>query len=142
MPTSISSLYRPQPTFPQDNINDATEFLNRNNVPQIVQQLLCAVLHERPDNPRDFLARKLEEMRNARARGQSLTLFTRENLTALFRIFDITGKGWITSEQYAEAMKSIGAEGKAKKSSDGSAADRIYCDAFVDEAYTALNRPQ
>ncbi|KAG5459881.1 MAG: hypothetical protein BJ554DRAFT_8145, partial [Olpidium bornovanus] len=40
----------------------------------------------------------------------SLNLFTRENVIALFKIFDVTEKGYITLEQYLE--------GKAHKNFD------------------------
>ncbi|KAI8820765.1 uncharacterized protein EV422DRAFT_62379 [Fimicolochytrium jonesii] len=129
-PTAISSL----------QAQEAAEYLSKNKVHQIVQQLVCACLYERPDDPKEFMVRKLEEMRNARARGQSLVLFTRENLVALFRIFDVTSRGAITKQQYDQAMKNIGAYDKANARPSGIEQDLIRQETFVEEAAAALSK--
>ncbi|KND00904.1 uncharacterized protein SPPG_04004 [Spizellomyces punctatus DAOM BR117] len=123
-----------------EHSREAAEYLNKNKVPQIIQQLICACLYEQPDDPREFMVRKLEEMRSARARGQSLILFTRGDLQALFRIFDVTGRGWITKEQYDAAMKNIGAAEKSNQRPSGVDQNRIRSDTFVEEALSALSR--
>ncbi|KAJ3023749.1 EF-hand calcium-binding domain-containing protein 10 [Thoreauomyces humboldtii] len=157
-PAGVKSL----PPTESVQARDATAYLEKNRVPQIIQQLLCAVLYERPDDPKEYMVRKLEETRNAKARGQALLLFTRENLTALFRIFDVTGKGSITKEQYDEGtgmssptlvsialglnqslskgMRTIGALDKASTRPSGVEHDIIRSDTFVEEALAALSK--
>ncbi|KAI9105737.1 hypothetical protein DFS34DRAFT_600667 [Phlyctochytrium arcticum] len=114
---------------------DAAAYLAKNRVPQIMQQMLCATLFEQPDDPKEFMVRKLEEMRNARARGQALSVFTRTDFQGLFRIFDVTGRGYITEEQYVEAMKSIGAWDRGdQRPANGAESNRIRADTFVEDA--------
>ncbi|KAJ3162722.1 EF-hand calcium-binding domain-containing protein 10 [Geranomyces michiganensis] len=119
---------------------EASAYLQRNKVAHLIQQLLCATLYERPDDPREFMARKLEEIRNTRARGHSYSQFTRENLTALFRIFDVVGRGSISKAQYDAGMSVIGASEKANPKPSGVEQDIIRCDTFVEEALSALGR--
>ncbi|KAJ3046845.1 EF-hand calcium-binding domain-containing protein 10 [Rhizophlyctis rosea] len=130
-----------QPTNPHSqppsHTTEATDYLTKHRVPHILQMLTTAVLFERPDDPKEFMVRKLEEMRNAKARGQSLVLFTRDNLLSLFRIFDVTGKGHISLEQYHEAMKNVGAANPNPKPA-GADTNRIPADTFVEEALRAL----
>ncbi|KAJ3041207.1 EF-hand calcium-binding domain-containing protein 10 [Rhizophlyctis rosea] len=120
-------------TQPPSHTAEATDYLTKHRVPHILQMLTSAVLFERPDDPKEFMVRKLEEMRNAKARGQSLVLFSRDNLLSLFRIFDVTGKGYISLEQYQEAMKNIGATNPNARPA-GSDTNRIPADTFVEEA--------
>ncbi|KAJ3165402.1 EF-hand calcium-binding domain-containing protein 10 [Geranomyces variabilis] len=119
---------------------EASAYLQKNKVSHLIQQLLCATLYERPDDPREFMARKLEEIRNARARGHSYSQFTRENLTALFRIFDVVGRGSISKVQYDAGMAVVGATEKANPRPSGVEQDIIRCDTFVEEALSALGR--
>lgn len=59
--------------------------------------------------------------------------FSRENLSALFRMFDVTGKGSITLEKYFEAMKDIGVTNYNLKPR-GHTENKISQEIFVDEA--------
>ncbi|KAJ3334220.1 EF-hand calcium-binding domain-containing protein 10 [Blyttiomyces sp. JEL0837] len=85
------------------------------------------------DDPRALMTKKLEEMKASKSRGQSLVIFSRENLIALFRIYDVTGKGYITVDQYLTAMDNVGAQDYNKKPS-GSEQGKISVDTFVENA--------
>ncbi|RKO93629.1 hypothetical protein BDK51DRAFT_29174 [Blyttiomyces helicus] len=156
---AVSATSPPKPrALAGGQIEDAGRYLEKHRVPHILQLLTAALVQERPADPKDFLVRKLHDLRNAavrypsarlevptygwpplshplsrnKARGNPLTLFTRENLTALFMIFDVTGKGLITLEQYREAMKSIGAANAAQQPAelqDG----QVSLEGFVEE---------
>lgn len=53
-------------------------------------------------------------------------------------MFDVTGKGWITYDQYTEAMKNIGAGKDMNTSPKGVYDNKISHDVFVKEATIAL----
>ncbi|KAI8846467.1 hypothetical protein BC829DRAFT_264810 [Chytridium lagenaria] len=81
-------------------------------------------------DPRQLMIKKLEEIKVAKSRGQSMVLFTRENLIALFKIYDVIGKGCISLDQYESAMKNIGAV-NYNGNPLGADANRIQQDTFV-----------
>ncbi|KAJ3138508.1 EF-hand calcium-binding domain-containing protein 1 [Physocladia obscura] len=130
----------------------ANTYLRKHNIPETLQHILTALLHQRPDDPKKFIVKKLEDAKSAKvyennffykhanlsskcaqARGQSIIVFSKENLVALFKVFDITGKGHITLEQYKSAMFDIGAKEYNEKPA-GYEKDRIMQDEFVNNA--------
>ncbi|KAJ3064520.1 EF-hand calcium-binding domain-containing protein 10 [Podochytrium sp. JEL0797] len=111
----------------------ADAYLRKHNIPGTLQQIMTALIHARPEDPKKFVIKKLEDAKVAKARGQSMLVFSRENLIALFKIFDLTGKGHITFEQYTAAMVDIGAKGYNLKPA-GHEKDRISQEDFVDAA--------
>ncbi|EGF78746.1 hypothetical protein BATDEDRAFT_90541 [Batrachochytrium dendrobatidis JAM81] len=129
------------PTTPLTNkyTDEARQYLEKHRILEIVQQLTTSLLIEKPVNPQEFMIRKLEAMRVARARNQNHVLFTRANIVALYKIFDITGRGYISIEQYREAMMTIGAS-KYNPKPLGYGVNRISSDTFADEALTALRK--
>ncbi|KAJ3207393.1 EF-hand calcium-binding domain-containing protein 10 [Dinochytrium kinnereticum] len=112
---------------------EAKAYLDKHRIPWVMQQLLTVILHQKPADPRALMIKKLEEIKLAKTRGQSMVLFTRENLVALFKIFDVVGKGFITMEQYESAMKDIGAT-NYNPFPAGVEGNRIQQDTFVDNA--------
>ncbi|KAI8854753.1 hypothetical protein BC829DRAFT_160810 [Chytridium lagenaria] len=114
---------------------DAKAYLEKHRIPWVMQQLLTSVLHQKPADPRQLMIKKLEEIKVAK--GQSMVLFTRENLIALFKIYDVIGKGCISLDQYESAMKNIGAV-NYNGNPLGADANRIQQDTFVDNALVAL----
>ncbi|KAH6567239.1 hypothetical protein BASA50_000522 [Batrachochytrium salamandrivorans] len=122
-----------------EQLGDARLYLEKHHILDIVQQLTTELLVERPEHPQEFMVRRLEAMRVARTRNQNHILFSRENAAALYKIFDITGRGYITIEQYREAMMTMGAT-KYNFKPLGYGVNRISSDTFVDEALTALRK--
>ncbi|KAI8840426.1 hypothetical protein BJ741DRAFT_52523 [Chytriomyces cf. hyalinus JEL632] len=111
----------------------ADAYLRKHNIPAIMEQIMTGLIHSRPEDPKKFIVKKLEDARNAKARNQSMLVFSRENLVALHRIFDVTGKGHITLDQYKAAMQDLGAT-NYNASPNGHEKERIYLDDFVDNA--------
>ncbi|KAJ3127768.1 EF-hand calcium-binding domain-containing protein 10 [Irineochytrium annulatum] len=117
--------------------DDAKAYIKKHNLNHVMDQLMTSILHQRPVDPRALMIRKLEDIKAARARGQNMIIFTRENLAAVFKIFDTTGKGYLTKDQYISAMEDIGAYG-FNENPAGADQDRISNDTFVDNAMQAL----
>ncbi|KAL2920021.1 hypothetical protein HK105_200087 [Polyrhizophydium stewartii] len=126
-----------------EQFEEARAYMERHRIHDAVLQLAAAVLIDRPQNPREFMVRRLEGMRVARARAQNHVLFSRDNLVALFKIFDVTGRGYITIDQYKEGacrpMATLGAS-KYNPKPLGYGVNRINVDSFADEAMTALRK--
>ncbi|KAI9334512.1 hypothetical protein DFJ73DRAFT_799088 [Zopfochytrium polystomum] len=119
---------------------EAKAYLEKHKLEHVMQQLMTVLVHQRPADPKALLVKKLEEIKSARARNQSLSLFTKENLVAVFRIFDVTGRGYISMAQYAAAMEDIGVS-KFNATPIGADQDRITLEAFVDNAFAGLLKP-
>ncbi|KAJ3352350.1 EF-hand calcium-binding domain-containing protein 10 [Kappamyces sp. JEL0680] len=92
-----------------EKLDEAQSYLATHRIAEIIQSLTQALLVERPDNPREFMERHLQMLRSVKARNQNHVQFTRENLMALFRFYDQVGRGYISMQQYHEAMATIGA---------------------------------
>ncbi|KAJ3294929.1 hypothetical protein BCR33DRAFT_664210 [Rhizoclosmatium globosum] len=111
----------------------ADAYLKKHNIPQTLQQIMTGLLHQRPEDPKKYIIKKLEDAKTAKTRGQAMLVFSRENLVALFKIFDITGKGHITLEQYKAAMADVGVT-TYNQTPNGHEKDRINQEDFVDNA--------
>ena len=65
------------------------------------------------DNLKDFLIKELEQIQVSRINNAGNTKYYKEeNIKALFHLFDISGKGFITSDQYKEGLFIIFKHGK------------------------------
>ncbi|KAJ3127465.1 EF-hand calcium-binding domain-containing protein 10 [Nowakowskiella sp. JEL0407] len=120
-------------------IDDAMNYLSTNNVYDIIQSVTSSLIYSRPDDPKEFVIKKLEEMRNTKIRGNSIPQYSRDNLVALFRIFDVASRGFITIDQYHSAMFDIGAKDYNKIPS-GWATSKISMETFIEEATISLSR--
>ncbi|KAI9350198.1 hypothetical protein BDR26DRAFT_852006 [Obelidium mucronatum] len=138
MSTATPKVTAPISGVPGAGQKEAAEaYLRKHNIPATLQQILTSLLQQRPDDPKKFIIKKLEDAKNAKTRGQSMLVFSRENLIALYKIFDVTAKGHITLEQYKAAMQDIGAV-SYNLTPNGHEKDRIGQDDFVDNAFSAL----
>ncbi|KAI8612215.1 hypothetical protein BC830DRAFT_1137768 [Chytriomyces sp. MP71] len=129
-----------QPVLGASQKEAADAFLAQHNIPFILNQIMTALIHARPDDPKKFVIKKLEDAKAAKARSQAMLVFSRENLVALYRIFDVTGKGHITFDQYKAAMQDVGAL-NYNMTPHGHEKDRISMDDFVDNAFSSLLKP-
>ncbi|KXS10075.1 hypothetical protein M427DRAFT_104319, partial [Gonapodya prolifera JEL478] len=107
-------------------------------IPELFQQLTSALLFYKPDDPKDFVLKQLETLRTSRK--TNIPFFTRDDLHAIFRTFDATDKGYISTSQYVQAMKVIGAETVANQNPKGISENRISISSFVEEALFALSK--
>ncbi|KAI9208658.1 uncharacterized protein BJ171DRAFT_489594 [Polychytrium aggregatum] len=119
-------------------LEDAKQYLASNKVMETLKFLMMSLLTHRPDDPHSFMVAKLQEMRSAKVRGQSLQFYSRDNLSAIFRILDSSNRGHINLDQYTEGMKTIGAVNFNPRPMGGA---KILMDTFIDEAQIAMARP-
>ncbi|KAG4099174.1 hypothetical protein H8356DRAFT_1668437 [Neocallimastix lanati (nom. inval.)] len=116
---------------------NAKTYLDQNQIPEIITQLTTMLFYTQPSNPKKFLINKLTHIKDKKL--DAYTYFTEENLKALFKIFDVTDKGYISNKQYLCAMKDIGVK-NINETPDGSQYDAISCDTFVKEGMTGLSK--
>lgn len=68
-----------------------------------MQAITSQLLYHKPDNPRDFVVRYLE---NVKSTGTP-SLLNAQDLETMFGMFDITNRGVVTGEQALNALKSL-----------------------------------
>ncbi|KAG8438584.1 hypothetical protein GDO86_004954 [Hymenochirus boettgeri] len=88
---------------------EAEDYLRENRVLDLVNNLTSLLLYHQPERPREFLIKQLEKLKYARLSGVDYPcLFDDSNLDSIFGILDPAGQGYITGNQYMEALKTLG----------------------------------
>ncbi|BFZ10409.1 hypothetical protein BsWGS_13448 [Bradybaena similaris] len=118
--------------------NDATEYLLKHRIQDLFNNLTAQLIYNRPDNPKEFLIEKLENLQMARASSVNYPcLFDESNIRSVFGMLDPTGRGYVSLKQYHEAMMTLGAR-DFDLSPDGADMDQINVDTFTREAKRGL----
>ncbi|ORX61053.1 EF-hand calcium-binding domain-containing protein 10-like protein [Piromyces finnis] len=115
---------------------NAKTYLEQHKIPEIITQLTTMLFYLQPENPKKFIAEKLVHIKEKKL--DAYTYFTEENLKALFKIFDVTEKGYISTKQYLSAMEDIGVK-MINDSPEGSKYNAISLETFVKEGMIGLH---
>eukprot|EP00049_Salpingoeca_infusionum_P013834 m.258107 g.258107 ORF g.258107 m.258107 type:complete len:138 (-) comp15536_c3_seq1:6381-6794(-) len=119
----------------------ALEYLKEHNIPEMFENMTAQLVFQRPENPRQFLTEYIEKLQAQQAKvddGQAPdisalpVLFSDDNAAAVFRLFDVTGRGWITLEQYKKGMRNMFIT-DYNETPAGFVDNRITLDTFVAE---------
>ncbi|KAJ3214849.1 EF-hand calcium-binding domain-containing protein 10 [Clydaea vesicula] len=114
-------------------LDESEEYLKQKKVKQLIQTLASSVLFHEPENVKEFMIKLLEEMKTYKARGQSYPFFSKDDIIAHFKVLDVTGKGYITTQQYIEGLKTIGIP-NVNVNPKGSLQNKISCEVYVADA--------
>ncbi|TPX40126.1 hypothetical protein SeMB42_g04422 [Synchytrium endobioticum] len=114
------------------NISSAQEYLEKHQLPALLERLTAEVLYHQPENVQAFLVSRLSEISRD---GSAQSFFSTQDLKSLFGTFDRLDTGQISLIQYQEAMKIIGAD----KTANMSLPPPITEDIFLAEAQKALS---
>ena len=138
----------------------AVEYIRNHKIQELLTNMNAQLVYNRPEDPRAFLINHISQLQALKAKNESKgegtkdsitttttaaaaaasasasveapTLLTDANYEALFRIFDPAGRGWLTVEQYATALKTAGVI-DINMEPKGFVEDRITRDTFVSE---------
>uniref|UniRef100_A0A667Y004 Si:dkey-42p14.3 n=1 Tax=Myripristis murdjan TaxID=586833 RepID=A0A667Y004_9TELE len=82
---------------------EAADYLEKHKIIELFDNLTSMLFFHRPENPREFLIEKLEQLRSSKLRRvPGPSLFDSSNVDALFGILDPSNQGHITFAQYKE----------------------------------------
>mmetsp|Transcript_17776 Transcript_17776/g.29718 ORF Transcript_17776/g.29718 Transcript_17776/m.29718 type:complete len:129 (+) Transcript_17776:84-470(+) len=84
------------------------KYLNDKKVVQLFELLGARLAFAKPEDPNEFLKEELAKIQEKQAASEPVTLFTEEDLTNMFSIFDLTGRGYVTHVQYDKALSAVG----------------------------------
>ncbi|KAH7482349.1 hypothetical protein PRIC1_008151 [Phytophthora ramorum] len=110
----MSSVRRPTSMPPEVNTKDpkarAELYTTSHGIKELFEGLGTLLLYNRPPNPREFLIQQLADLRKAKQEQDYLPFFEEHDLKAMFAAFDIKEQGYITTEQYNQALQNLGIE--------------------------------
>lgn len=122
---------------------EANEYLKQHKIPQLFEELTAELVFHRPSDPRSFMRDYILKLQNAKAnpdKGDPPSLLDESNIRCVFSMLDITKRGFITTAQYHEAMRSVGVQIDYNKDPNGVALNKISQETFIRETKTALRR--
>ncbi|KUF83036.1 EF-hand calcium-binding domain-containing protein 10 [Phytophthora nicotianae] len=85
-------------------------YMASHGIKELFEGLGTLLLYHRPPNPREFLIQQLDEMRKAKNEQHHVPFFEENDLKVMFAAFDIKDQGFITTEQYDQALLNLGIE--------------------------------
>ncbi|KAK6175319.1 hypothetical protein SNE40_013807 [Patella caerulea] len=89
--------------------NDATDYLEKHRIMELFNNMTSNLIYHRPDDPKQFMIEILEKLQKSKnSKGNCPSLFDDSNIRSVFGILDPTNKGFITLQQYKEAMTTLG----------------------------------
>ena len=121
---------------------EANEYLKQHKIPQLLEALTAELVFHRPSDPRKFMRNYIVKLQSAKANPDKEgppCLLDESNIRCVFSMLDITKRGFISTVQYHEAMKSMGMT-DYNADPNGAALNKISQETFVRESKIALRR--
>merc|ERR1712179_129994 len=120
---------------------DSQSYINTHCVMDLLDNMTSMLIYARPDEPKAYLSQQLEKLKVARQSGMYYPcLFDDSNLISIFAMMDPTRRGFITRDQYIEALHTLGVKENYEEYPTGSEVNRINMDTFLKEAKGGLSK--
>ena len=118
---------------------ETLKYLKEHKVMELFHNLTAALVYHRPDDPRVFMRDHIQQLQKAKSDPDENppTFIDDSNIRSVFGMLDITKRGYITHEQYLEAMKNFGVT-QYNQSPAGAELNKINQETFAREARAAL----
>lgn len=120
-----------------DQRAEALKYLEKHNILKLFDYLGAKLAKDKPDDPNEFLATEIEKIIEAKSSGEVVTLFTENDIGMMFSIFDITGKGYVSQEQYSKALVAVGVTNSKNPPPD---TEKIDKETFISKIYDEIQR--
>lgn len=91
-----------------DPRQEALNYLENHRIPILMNLLSSKIAFSRPKNPNDFILQELKKIQEIKAQNGKYTIYDEIDINSLFLSFDITNSGFVTKEQYQQAIISLG----------------------------------
>lgn len=118
----------------------ATKYLKEHKIIELFQNLTAALVYERPEDPKDFMKRHIESLLKAKSdpdEAEPPCFMDESNLKSIYYMLDVTKRGYITREQYLQAMGNLGVT-KFNENPAGADFNKITLETFLRETKAAL----
>ena len=87
--------------------DDAMAYFESHKILQIFEYLGSKLVAEKPSDPNSFLLTEISKILAARTRSQKITVFNEKDIIALFSVFDLTNRGYLSREQFLRGINLI-----------------------------------
>ena len=91
-----------------DQRKEAITYLNEHKVLKLFEILGARLAKDKPDDPNAYIIDELEKITQLKTKGVPVTLFSEQDVEMMFKVFDLTNRGYITQEQYLKALEAVG----------------------------------
>ncbi|PAA79448.1 hypothetical protein BOX15_Mlig006014g1, partial [Macrostomum lignano] len=119
---------------------EAEMYLQKHKIRELFNNLSAQLIFEQPNDPKAFMVEHLKTLAGSKAAPEKAPcLFDDSNLTAIFHMLDAAGRGYVTKNQYAEAMETLGLS-HFDRYPPGGDNDMITLDTFVREGRKGLTK--
>ena len=118
----------------------ASKYLKDHKIIELFQNLTAALVYERPDDPKDFMKKHIEQLLKAITdpdEADPPCFMDESNLKSIFSMLDVTKKGYITKEQYLQALGNLGVR-KFNQNPAGADFNKITMETFLRETKASL----
>ena len=118
----------------------ASKYLKDHKVIELFENLMARLVYERPEDPKEYMKKHIQQLLKAKTdpdEAESPCLLDESNLKSMYYMLDITKKGYISKEQYLQAMGAIGAR-KFNENPAGADLNKITLETFLRETKASL----
>ena len=85
-------------------VNEADEYIKKNRLVELFEDLATAVAYRQPENLKDFLIERLENKKEQGLRGG---IFTEEEARNVFKLFDLKQEKKISKERCIKGLQTM-----------------------------------
>ena len=85
-------------------VNEADEYIKKNRLVELFEDLATAVAYRQPENLKEFLIERLENQKNQGLRGG---IFTEEEARNVFKLFDLKQEKKISKERCIKGLQTM-----------------------------------
>ncbi|XP_048739759.2 EF-hand calcium-binding domain-containing protein 10-like [Ostrea edulis] len=119
---------------------EAREYLEQHRVLELFNNMTAQLIYKRPENPKKYMIDLLEKLQRSRATKHDYPcLFDDTNIQSVYNMLDPTNRGFITLQQYQEAMTTLGVS-PIVENIEGANEDKINFDVFLSQARAGLSK--
>ncbi len=122
--------------------NEAVEYLKQHKIPELFEILTSSLVYNQPHDPKNYIQSYLKQLQESRKENNSDKLpkfFDESNVTSIFGMLDVSGKGHITLDQYKQAMVTMGIPDYNNQPA-GSELNKINEETFLRESCSGLQK--
>ena len=83
---------------------DAEDYLRKNKIQDLFEDLLTVVCHKQPENLEQFL---VDALKQRKEHGSRSIVYNEAELQNIFHLFDLKSEGHISKEQCREALQTL-----------------------------------
>ncbi|KAK3278082.1 hypothetical protein CYMTET_13957 [Cymbomonas tetramitiformis] len=112
----------------------AKEYLMKHRILPLFETMTAALLYFKPDMPKKFLTDRLTRMKS----GRGEVFFEEKDLSTMFNMFDITGRGTISVDQCNQALCTLLGPGKDVRDTLGESVRLLNTEQFTTVMKDAL----